>query len=60
MRGRISITDRVTRSVNHLLDGIIMFQAKTAFLQDLHIVGHMILMFTNRWSGIKVSDNKTR
>ena len=42
------------------IDGIIIFQAKTTFLQDPHIVWHMIIMFTNRLSGIKVSENGTR
>ena len=32
----------------------------TTFLQDLHIVWYVFLMFTNRLSGIEVSENKMR
>ena len=46
-RGYFS-ADRVTRLVNHLFYGIIIFQTKTTILQDLHNVWYVILMFTNR------------
>ena len=39
-------TDQVTRLVNRLLDGIIIFQINTTFLQDLHIIWYKVLMFT--------------
>ena len=42
------------------INGIIIFEVKTTFLQDLHIVWYMILMFTNRLFDIKVSENETR
>ena len=38
--------DRVTRLVNRLLDGIIIFQTKTNVMQDLHIIWYAVLMFT--------------
>ena len=42
------------------LYGIIIFQTKTNFLQDLHIVWYVVLIrFINRLSGIKLSGNKT-
>ena len=34
------------------MDGIIIFETKTTFLQDLRIVWYAVLMFTNRLSGI--------
>ena len=46
-RGYFS-ADRVTRLVNHLFYGIIIFQTKTTILQDLHNVWYVILMFTIR------------
>ena len=60
VKGRTSNTDRVTRLVNSLLYEIIIFQTKTTFLQDLHIVWYMVLMFTNSLSVIKVFENRTR
>ena len=52
-------TDRL--SCNRLLKmATQIFQTKTTFLQDLHIVWYLILMFTNRLSGIKVSEIKIR
>ena len=50
---------RTTQSVNILLDDIIIFPTTQTFLQDLHIVRYMILLFTNRLSSIKVSENRT-
>ena len=38
--------------VNRLLDGTIIFETKTTFLQAQHIVQDLVLMFTNRLSGI--------
>ena len=55
----MSSTDRVSRLVNHLLNGINTFQTKTTFLQDLHIVWYVVLIFANRLSGVKVSENRT-
>ena len=55
----ISSTDRLTPLVNRLLYGIIIFQTKTTFLQDLHIVWYVISMFTNRLYEITVSENGT-
>ena len=55
----IKVTDRITRLVNRLLDGIIIFQTKVTFLKDLHIAWYVILIFENRLSCIKVSENKT-
>ena len=34
------------------IDGIIIFQTKATFLQDLHIAWYVVLMFTNRLFGI--------
>ena len=59
VRLRISSTDRVTQLVNRLLDGIIIFETKTTFLQDQHNVWYVVLMFTNRLYDLKVSENKT-
>ena len=55
----VKVTDRITRLVNRLLDGIIIFQTKVTFLKDLHIVWYVVLIFANRLSYIKVSENKT-
>ena len=41
------------------VNGIIVFQINTTFLQDLHIVWYKVLMFTNRLSGIQVFENRT-
>ena len=41
------------------INGIIIFKIKTTFLQDLQIVWYVVLMSTNRLSGIKVSEKKT-
>ena len=46
-RGYFS-ADQVTRLVNHLSYGIIIFQTKTTILQDLLNVWYVLLMFTNR------------
>ena len=48
----MSSTDRVTRLVNHLLYGIIIFETNTTFLRDLHIVWYVVLMLRNRLSGM--------